>query len=190
MPHSFSLEFYLGDLDRSRLILENTLGLGLGLQERLDLCLFSPSLVLIGLDSEYHDVSEHPLMLTIGYSSYHNTLRGLRRMRAHLGLVRNSAVYYYSRLHNGCVTHGDCLAGSRRIVLTKAILLALEDEIINDQRDQTKWVGCVVVVALGRDENKWNGHKTQGLLCWVIKHNGFGCTRRRTRHLALYRKIM
>nr|GEW25548.1 hypothetical protein [Tanacetum cinerariifolium] len=37
---SFSLNFFLRDLDRSRLILENTLGLGLGLRERLDLCLF------------------------------------------------------------------------------------------------------------------------------------------------------
>ncbi|GJY17682.1 hypothetical protein Tco_0389173, partial [Tanacetum coccineum] len=50
--HSLSLDFHLGDLDRSRLILENTLGLGLGLWERLDLCLFSCSLVLIVLDWE------------------------------------------------------------------------------------------------------------------------------------------
>ncbi|GKA65323.1 hypothetical protein Tco_0765030 [Tanacetum coccineum] len=59
-PPSFSLDFCLGDLDRSRLILENTLGLGLGLRDRLDLCLFSCSLVLIVLDSEYRDVPEHP----------------------------------------------------------------------------------------------------------------------------------
>ncbi|GJX79245.1 protein transport protein Sec23 [Tanacetum coccineum] len=56
MPPSF--DFCLGDLDRSRLILENTLGLGL--QECLDLCLFSCSLVLTVLDSEYRDVPEHP----------------------------------------------------------------------------------------------------------------------------------
>ncbi|GJR89315.1 hypothetical protein Tco_0213326 [Tanacetum coccineum] len=60
MPPSFSLNFCLGDLDRLRLILENTLGLGLGLREHLDLCLFSCSLVLIVLDSEYCDVSEDP----------------------------------------------------------------------------------------------------------------------------------
>ncbi|GJS97161.1 hypothetical protein Tco_0804129 [Tanacetum coccineum] len=50
----------LGDLDRSCLILENTLGLGLGLRERLDLCFLSCSLVLIVLDSEYRDVPEPP----------------------------------------------------------------------------------------------------------------------------------
>ncbi|GJR18528.1 hypothetical protein Tco_0967055 [Tanacetum coccineum] len=59
-PPSFSLNFCLGDLDHSRLILENTLGLGLGLRERLDLCLFSCSLVLIVLDLEYRDVLEDP----------------------------------------------------------------------------------------------------------------------------------
>ncbi|GJX79867.1 hypothetical protein Tco_0328016 [Tanacetum coccineum] len=37
-PPSFFFEFCLGDLDRSRLILENTLRLGLGLWERLDRC--------------------------------------------------------------------------------------------------------------------------------------------------------
>ncbi|GKF45634.1 hypothetical protein Tco_0135436, partial [Tanacetum coccineum] len=49
-----------------------------------------PSLVFFGiivLDSEYHDVLEHPSKLTIGYSSCHNTLRGLHRTRAHLDLV-------------------------------------------------------------------------------------------------------
>ena len=34
------------------------------------------------------------------------------------------------------------------------------------------------------------GLKTQGLLCWAIKHNGFGCTRRRTRYLDQCRKIL
>ncbi|GJU53961.1 hypothetical protein Tco_1227675 [Tanacetum coccineum] len=57
-PPSFSLNFCLGDLDCSRLILENTLGLGLGLREHLDMCLFSCSLVLIVLDSKYRDVPE------------------------------------------------------------------------------------------------------------------------------------
>nr|GEU39637.1 ribonuclease H-like domain-containing protein [Tanacetum cinerariifolium] len=56
-PPSFDL--CLGDL--SRLILENTLGLGLGLRERLDLFLFSCSLAITVFDSEYRDVSEHPL---------------------------------------------------------------------------------------------------------------------------------
>nr|GEV49460.1 hypothetical protein [Tanacetum cinerariifolium] len=80
MPPSFSLDFCLDDLDRSHLILENRLGLGL--QERLDLCLLSCSLVFIILDSEYHDVLE-----PIGYSSYHNTPRGMGWTRAHRGLV-------------------------------------------------------------------------------------------------------
>nr|GEW02414.1 hypothetical protein [Tanacetum cinerariifolium] len=47
MPHSLSFEFCLDDLDWSSLILENTLGLGLGLRERRDLCLFSCSLQLV-----------------------------------------------------------------------------------------------------------------------------------------------
>ncbi|GJX85048.1 hypothetical protein Tco_0335822 [Tanacetum coccineum] len=46
-PPSFSLGFCLGDLDRSRLILENILGLGFGLRERLDLCLLSCLLQLV-----------------------------------------------------------------------------------------------------------------------------------------------
>nr|GEW10543.1 RNA-directed DNA polymerase, eukaryota, reverse transcriptase zinc-binding domain protein [Tanacetum cinerariifolium] len=88
-PPSFYLEFCLDDLDRSRLILENTLRLGLGLREHLELCLFSCYMVLIVLDSEYCDVPEHPSKLrAIGYSSCHNTLGGLRRTWAHLGLVR------------------------------------------------------------------------------------------------------
>ncbi|GKB16428.1 hypothetical protein Tco_0850351 [Tanacetum coccineum] len=53
-----SFDFCLGDLDSSRLILENTLVLGL--RERLDMCLFSCSLVLIVFDSKYRDVPEHP----------------------------------------------------------------------------------------------------------------------------------
>ncbi|GKD68829.1 hypothetical protein Tco_1322919, partial [Tanacetum coccineum] len=51
-----SFDFCHGDLDRSRLILENTLGLGFELRELLYLCLFSCSLVLTVLDSEYCDV--------------------------------------------------------------------------------------------------------------------------------------
>nr|GFA00231.1 hypothetical protein [Tanacetum cinerariifolium]GFA01572.1 hypothetical protein [Tanacetum cinerariifolium] len=68
MPPCFSL--YLGNLDRSRLILKNTVGLGLGLQERLDLCLPSCSLALIILESEYHDVSEHRLKLSRAFTSF------------------------------------------------------------------------------------------------------------------------
>ncbi|GKD13461.1 hypothetical protein Tco_1197868 [Tanacetum coccineum] len=49
-----------------------------------------PSLAFFGiivLDSEYHDVLEHPSKLTIGCSSCHNTPGGLRQTRAHLDLV-------------------------------------------------------------------------------------------------------
>nr|GEY23956.1 hypothetical protein [Tanacetum cinerariifolium] len=66
----------------------NTLGLGLGLRERLDLCLLPCSLALIVLDSEYRDVPEDPPKFTTGYNSCHNTPGGLRRTRAHLGLAK------------------------------------------------------------------------------------------------------
>nr|GEZ53963.1 nonaspanin [Tanacetum cinerariifolium] len=59
-PPSFPLEFCLGDLDRPRLILENTIGLGL--RERLD--------------------------LLFGCNFCHNTRGGMCQLRAHLGLVK------------------------------------------------------------------------------------------------------
>ncbi|GKD03814.1 hypothetical protein Tco_1178788, partial [Tanacetum coccineum] len=67
---SFFLAFCLGDLDRSRLILENTLGLGCGLRVLLDLCLLSYSLVLVVLDLEYRDVLEHPPKLSRAFTSF------------------------------------------------------------------------------------------------------------------------
>ncbi|GKB90554.1 hypothetical protein Tco_0962826 [Tanacetum coccineum] len=112
MPPFFFLAFCLGDLDRSRLILDNTLGLGYGLRERLDLCLMSYSLALIVLDSEYHDIPEHPPKLSRAFTSFsfsflsfsllnfsamigsswdnscRNTPRGLHRTRTHLGLAK------------------------------------------------------------------------------------------------------
>ncbi|GJW58041.1 zinc finger BED domain-containing protein RICESLEEPER 2-like protein [Tanacetum coccineum] len=66
MPPSFSLD--LGDLDRLHFNLENTLGLGLGLQERLDMCLPSCSLALIFLDSKYRDDLEHPVKAALDAS--------------------------------------------------------------------------------------------------------------------------
>ncbi|GKC87555.1 hypothetical protein Tco_1148204 [Tanacetum coccineum] len=60
-PPSFFLAFCLIDLDCSQFIHENTLGLGRGLREHLDLCLLSYSLVLIVLDLEYRDVPKRPL---------------------------------------------------------------------------------------------------------------------------------
>ncbi|GJU50402.1 hypothetical protein Tco_1219957 [Tanacetum coccineum] len=83
----FFFEFCLGDLDRSRLILENILRLGLGLRERLDRCPLSCFLVLIVLNSKYRDVPEHFLKLTIGSSFCRNIPVGLRRTWAHLGHV-------------------------------------------------------------------------------------------------------
>ncbi|GKD15243.1 hypothetical protein Tco_1199650 [Tanacetum coccineum] len=69
-PPSFFFKFFLGDFDRSRLILENILRLGLGLRERLDRCPLSCFLVLIILNSEYRDVPEHFSKLSQAFTSF------------------------------------------------------------------------------------------------------------------------
>ncbi|GJU50395.1 hypothetical protein Tco_1219950 [Tanacetum coccineum] len=70
MPPFFFFKFCLGDLDRSRLNLENILRLGLGLWERLDRCPLSCFLVLIVLNSEYRDVPKHFLKLSQAFTSF------------------------------------------------------------------------------------------------------------------------
>ncbi|GJY79629.1 hypothetical protein Tco_0485430 [Tanacetum coccineum] len=75
-PPSFDL--CLGDLDHLRLILENTLVFGL--RKRLDLCLFSCSLVSIVFYSEYRDVPKHPSKLSQDFSSFSFSLFSFSRL--------------------------------------------------------------------------------------------------------------
>nr|GFB10446.1 reverse transcriptase domain-containing protein [Tanacetum cinerariifolium] len=91
-PPSFNL--CLSGLDLSRLILENTLGLGLGLQERLNLFIFSCSLVFMIFDSEYHDVPKHPSKLSRAFSSFSFSLFSFSRLNFS-AMIGNVRVWFY-----------------------------------------------------------------------------------------------